>query len=163
MPSSGILRRVALVRTDVSEEYIASIIKVTRIGELGKLAVTINGSTPRRNINVLRLLVTANIDPSSQTVTMMMVAIRSSKASVLTTATWRNNRVDATLHSHRPKRKPQILHGTLVEVVEVIPFYNKRLFREQKFVCRRQGILVQTRPCPRSILIYPCFLAVTCT
>jgi hypothetical protein len=32
MPSSGILRRVALVGTDVSEELSASIIKVTRIG-----------------------------------------------------------------------------------------------------------------------------------
>jgi hypothetical protein len=40
MPSSGILRRVALVQTDVSEESIASIIRVTRIGELGTLAVT---------------------------------------------------------------------------------------------------------------------------
>jgi hypothetical protein len=29
------LRRVALVRTDVSEELRASIIRVTRIGELG--------------------------------------------------------------------------------------------------------------------------------
>jgi hypothetical protein len=34
------LRRVALVRTDVSEEHNASIIRVTRIGELGILAVT---------------------------------------------------------------------------------------------------------------------------
>jgi hypothetical protein len=35
------LRRVVLVRTDVSEERIASIIMVTRIGELGTtLAVT---------------------------------------------------------------------------------------------------------------------------
>jgi hypothetical protein len=33
------LRRVALVRTDVSEELSASIIRVTRIGELGTLAV----------------------------------------------------------------------------------------------------------------------------
>jgi demethoxyubiquinone hydroxylase (CLK1/Coq7/Cat5 family) len=41
MSSSGILRRVALVRTDVSEELSASIIRVTRIGELGAtLAVT---------------------------------------------------------------------------------------------------------------------------
>jgi hypothetical protein len=35
MPSFGMLRRVALVRTNVSEERSASIIRVTRIGELG--------------------------------------------------------------------------------------------------------------------------------
>jgi hypothetical protein len=43
MPSSGMLHRVTLVRTDVSEERSASIISVTRIGELGTtLAVTNN-------------------------------------------------------------------------------------------------------------------------
>jgi hypothetical protein len=42
------LRRVALVRTDVSEELSASIIMVTRIGELGTLAVTSNRHTLRR-------------------------------------------------------------------------------------------------------------------
>jgi hypothetical protein len=46
MPSSGMLRRVALVRTDVSEELSASIISVTRIGELGTmLAVASNRRT----------------------------------------------------------------------------------------------------------------------
>jgi hypothetical protein len=47
MISSGILRRVALVRTDVSQELSASFIRVTRIGELGTLAVTSNRSTLR--------------------------------------------------------------------------------------------------------------------
>jgi hypothetical protein len=35
MSSSRMLRRVALVRTEVSEDFSASIIRVTRIGELG--------------------------------------------------------------------------------------------------------------------------------
>jgi hypothetical protein len=35
MVSSGMLRRVAVVRTGVSEEPSASFIRVTRIGELG--------------------------------------------------------------------------------------------------------------------------------
>jgi hypothetical protein len=44
------LHRVALVRTDVLEERIASIISVTRIGKLGTLAVANNRSTLRRNL-----------------------------------------------------------------------------------------------------------------
>jgi hypothetical protein len=41
MPFSLMLRRVALVRSDVSEERIVTIIKVRRIGELGTmLAIT---------------------------------------------------------------------------------------------------------------------------
>jgi hypothetical protein len=35
MPSSGMLRRVALVITDVSEEVSASVVRVKRIDELG--------------------------------------------------------------------------------------------------------------------------------
>jgi hypothetical protein len=52
------LRRVALVRTDVSEELSASFIRVKRIGELGTtLAVTNNRRTLR--INTPFFIVTA--------------------------------------------------------------------------------------------------------
>jgi hypothetical protein len=40
MVSAGLLRRVALVRTDVSEEPGASFIRVTKIGELGTTQAT---------------------------------------------------------------------------------------------------------------------------
>jgi hypothetical protein len=47
---TGTLRRVALVRTDVSKERSASIIRMTRIDELGTtLTVTSNRNTLRRN------------------------------------------------------------------------------------------------------------------
>jgi hypothetical protein len=50
MAYSGMLGRVTLLRTDVPEELSASIIRVTRIGELGTaLAVTSNQRTLRRN------------------------------------------------------------------------------------------------------------------
>jgi hypothetical protein len=46
MTSSGMLRSVDLVRTDVSEELSASIIRMTRIGELGTtLVITSNRRT----------------------------------------------------------------------------------------------------------------------
>jgi hypothetical protein len=46
------LRRVALVRTEVSEETSAYFIRVTRIGELGTTqAATSNRRTLRRNTN----------------------------------------------------------------------------------------------------------------
>jgi hypothetical protein len=51
------LRRVALVRTDISEEPSASFIRVTRIGEIGTLAVTSNRRTLRRNNKYWYLLV----------------------------------------------------------------------------------------------------------
>jgi hypothetical protein len=45
MKSSGMLRRMALVRTYISEERSASIVRVARIGELGTLAVIGNRRT----------------------------------------------------------------------------------------------------------------------
>jgi hypothetical protein len=50
MASSEMLRRVALVRTDVSEELSDCSIRATKIGELGTpLAITSNRRTLRRN------------------------------------------------------------------------------------------------------------------
>jgi hypothetical protein len=55
------LRHVALVKTDVLEELSASIIKVTRIGELRTmLAVTINRRTLRRKTKVLQQITYTN-------------------------------------------------------------------------------------------------------
>jgi hypothetical protein len=62
---SGMLRRVTLVRTDVSEERSASIIRVTRMGELGTtLAVTSNRRKVQRNANVI---------PSSPALVTLMI------------------------------------------------------------------------------------------
>jgi hypothetical protein len=92
MASSGMLHRVALVRTDVSEELSASFILVTRIGVI---------CTNTFLHSVRRLLVTASLVLSSPIlVALMKEVLRSSETSVLTRASWHNIPEDPILHSH---------------------------------------------------------------
>jgi hypothetical protein len=74
-------RRVTLVRTNVPEERIASIIKVARIGELGTTLTVSNRSTVFLR-SALRLFVIVNIAPSSPILVTLM-EIRSAETSVL--------------------------------------------------------------------------------
>jgi hypothetical protein len=93
------LRRVALVRTDVSEDFSAYIIRVARIGELETTLVLTSNRSALRIYTVLRLLVNANVVSSSQIiVTLMMEAIRPSETSVMRRATLCNIPVDGILH-----------------------------------------------------------------
>jgi hypothetical protein len=78
MASSGMLRRVALVRTDISEELSACI------------------------ISVRRLLVVVNVVASSPILVILMTeALSCSESSVLTRTTRRNIPEETILHSHR--------------------------------------------------------------
>jgi hypothetical protein len=66
MASFGTLRRVALLRTYVSEERSAFVIRVTRTSELG---TTLSVTSNRRKLR--RLLVRANVVSSSPILTLM--------------------------------------------------------------------------------------------
>jgi hypothetical protein len=79
MPYSGRLNSMALVRTDVSEERIASFIRVLGVDDL---ATTLAVTSKRR------LLVIANVVPSSLIIAnLMMEALHSYETSIVRKAT----------------------------------------------------------------------------
>jgi hypothetical protein len=118
------LRRVALVRTNVSEELSASFIRVAKIGELGTtVAVTSNRRTLRRNIKWYLVLVLgistqrASVASSPILVTAMKEALSSSEKYALTRATRRNIPEDAILHNHRRENLKSYKWRALVNAV----------------------------------------------
>jgi hypothetical protein len=106
------LRRVAIVRTDVSEEYGC----------------------------VRRLLVTANVVPSPPSlVTLMMAALRSSETSVLTEATRCNIPEDGILHSHRREKPISFKEFCLVALLINIALVHYTFYQQSAVVVRAQA------------------------
>jgi hypothetical protein len=124
MPSPGIWRRVVLIRTDVSEELIASMIRVEIVSELGTtLAVTRNWNTLGWSTNLIvsswyelsicslpaYLVVTANVVPGALIPSaLLMEVIRSSKTSIHATATRRHIPEDCIFQSPQWKLQSYI-------------------------------------------------------
>jgi hypothetical protein len=111
------LRRVALVRTDVSEELSASFIRVTRIGTIGTT-----------------LAVTSIVHNSPILLTLMKEALSSSEMSVLTRATRRNIPEDSILHSHGRENLKSYKIQMLVDLVQIINYSIREIIKGSKVI-----------------------------
>jgi hypothetical protein len=127
MASSGMLCHVALVRTDVSEELSASIIRVTRVSELGTMLTVTSNQRMLRLVflrSVCRLVVTANVVPSSPIlVTLMEEALSASETSLLKRATWHNMPEDVILDMDMFPRAHLFCNAAIIPTKQIATLY----------------------------------------
>jgi hypothetical protein len=131
---------VALVRTDVSRELSAYIIRVTRIGELRTA-----------------LAVTSTVPSSSILVTLMKEPLSSSETSVLTSAIWRNIPEYAILYSHCRENLKSYMDNLSWHSVELIKIILSSEFAEEfklLFCTQRSVPLVYNLTTMKRTLLY---------